>query len=102
MNHFRRIYAGTYSRPILFGTGEVLEGKGRGIYRLLLDLDTGELRHEGEPVEADNPSYLCSVSYTHLDVYKRQILPILSTGKSWNRSLPADTAPEIGFPLRTS
>ena len=59
MNHFRRIYAGTYSRPILFGTGEVLEGKGRGIYRLLLDLDTGELRHEGEPVEADNPSYLC-------------------------------------------
>ena len=59
MNHFRRIYVGTYSRPILFGTGEVLEGKGRGIYRLLLDLDTGELQREGESVEADNPSYLC-------------------------------------------
>ncbi len=59
MNRLRRIYVGTYSRPILFGTGEVLEGKGEGIYRLLLNPQTGELTQEGRPAPAANPSYLC-------------------------------------------
>lgn len=59
MNRLRRIYVGTYSRPILFGTGEVLEGKGKGIYRLLLDPETGEMAEEGGPTAAANPSYLC-------------------------------------------
>lgn len=53
-----RVFVGTYTQPIKFGTGFVLEGKGKGIYTLELDMETGKLeeRHIAEGVV--NPSYL--------------------------------------------
>lgn len=52
-------YAGTYTQPILFGTGEVFQGKGKGIYYLELDKKTGCLSIAGVTEGVDNPSYLC-------------------------------------------
>ncbi|HIT33341.1 MAG TPA: lactonase family protein [Candidatus Faecousia intestinigallinarum] len=48
---------GTYTEPILFGTGEVFPGKGKGIY--FCTFAEGALRclHS---VETRNPSYLCA------------------------------------------
>lgn len=51
-------YIGTYTQPIQFGTGEVMEGKGEGIYRALLDEDTLELSWALCISQVDNPSYL--------------------------------------------
>ncbi len=52
-------YIGTYTDPILFGTGEVFVGKGKGIYRLTLNDETGEIALLGDPAPAVNPSYVC-------------------------------------------
>ena len=49
-------FVGTYTEPILFGTGQVFCGKGKGIYRCVLR-DTGiEVR---EQIDCRNPSFLC-------------------------------------------
>ena len=37
------VYVGTYSEPILFGTGQVLQGKGKGIYCFRFDPERGAL-----------------------------------------------------------
>lgn len=52
-------YVGTYTQPIHFGTGEVLLGKGRGIYCLALDHDTGAARVIHVNPSVPNPSFLC-------------------------------------------
>ncbi len=52
----RRYYIGTYSRPILFGDGTVLEGRGVGIHTV--ELDGGALRPVCPPVPEENPSFL--------------------------------------------
>ena len=36
-----RIYVGTYTDPILFGTGKILDGKGAGIYVFRMDPASG-------------------------------------------------------------
>lgn len=49
-------FVGTYTEPILFGTGEVFHGKGKGVY--LCALEDGHiqvLRH----MDCRNPSFLC-------------------------------------------
>jgi 6-phosphogluconolactonase len=51
-------YTGTYTQPIRFGTGQILHGKGKGIYRFLFNPETGVLKQDGEVTEAINPSYL--------------------------------------------
>lgn len=51
-------YIGTYTNPILFGTGEILQGKGKGIYRAELDEEEKTLNILGVAAEAENPSYL--------------------------------------------
>ena len=52
-----RFYVGTYTEPILFGTGEVFPGKGKGVYTCQL---TGEGKIETLAcAPARNPSYLC-------------------------------------------
>ena len=43
MNQIARLYVGTYSRPLIFGTGEVFEGKGKGIHAYLFDMEKGTL-----------------------------------------------------------
>lgn len=55
MNQIARLYVGTYSRPLIFGTGEVFEGKGKGIHAYLFDMEKGTLQEEGAPAEAATP-----------------------------------------------
>src|SRR5664280_1129545 len=52
------IYVGTYTDPIQFGTGQILEGKGEGIYAFRLDLTSGAMELVGKTTGVTNPSYL--------------------------------------------
>ncbi len=52
------VYVGTYTLPILFGTGEVLVGKGEGIYVYRMDQDSGALEFSSKIAGVANPSYL--------------------------------------------
>jgi 6-phosphogluconolactonase len=58
MSKIQRIYVGTYTHPIKFGTGQILDSKGQGIYLLDLDLQTGELGLKNIFKNIVNPSYL--------------------------------------------
>jgi 6-phosphogluconolactonase len=51
------VYVGTYTEPIRFGTGRVLQGKGEGIYVYRLDQASGALEPLSQ-TESTNPSYL--------------------------------------------
>lgn len=52
----QHFFVGTYTEPILFGTGEVFQGKGKGIYLCqLADEKIEVLRH----IDCRNPSFLC-------------------------------------------
>ncbi len=53
-----RVYVGTYTMPILFGTGKILNGKGKGIHLYELDLETGRIVATGLVPQVDNPSYI--------------------------------------------
>ena len=53
-----RVYVGTYTDPILFGTGEIFQGQGKGIYCYDLDPSTGHLAHVGTTTGVTNPSSL--------------------------------------------
>jgi 6-phosphogluconolactonase len=52
------VFVGTYTEPILFGTGKVLRGKGEGIYIFRLDESSGKLEPIGKTIGVANPSYL--------------------------------------------
>ena len=52
------VYVGTYTEPIRFGTGRVLQGKGEGIYLFRLDQESGALEPVGKTTSVTNPSYL--------------------------------------------
>ncbi|MGA3403819.1 MAG: lactonase family protein [Acetobacteraceae bacterium] len=52
------VYVGTYTEPIRFGTGKVLQGKGEGIYVFRMDPDSGALQPAGTATGVVNPSYL--------------------------------------------
>lgn len=52
------LYIGTYTCPILFGTGEILQGKGKGIHIYEMDTETGELIPAAVEEGIDNPSFL--------------------------------------------
>ena len=54
----RLVYVGTYTEPILFGTGKILEGKGAGIYLYTLDITNGALEPFDVVTGVRNPSYL--------------------------------------------
>jgi 6-phosphogluconolactonase len=51
-------YVGTYTEPIRFGTGKILEGKGVGIYAYRLDQTSGALDLVETTPGVANPSYL--------------------------------------------
>ncbi len=61
-------YLGTYTEPIKFGTGKILEGKGEGIYRGTLNPANGEIHIEGLAVETVNPSYI-AFSHNNSNLY---------------------------------
>lgn len=50
------VFVGTYSEPILFGTGQLLQGQGRGIHAFWFE--DGRLT-PAAVTEARNPSFLC-------------------------------------------
>ena len=52
------VYVGTYSEPILFGTGQVLQGQGKGIYAFEFDSGSGSLALSGITENVRNSSYL--------------------------------------------
>jgi 6-phosphogluconolactonase len=52
------VYIGTYTEPIRFGTGQVLQGKGEGIHVLRLDPESGALEPVATARGVANPSYL--------------------------------------------
>lgn len=52
------VFIGTYTDAILFGTGEILQGKGEGIYAYRLDRSSGALEFVGKTTGITNPSYL--------------------------------------------
>lgn len=58
MKQGMHVYVGTYTCPIKFGTGQILEGKGEGIYILEFNLETGKLKHLQTVYNVANPSYL--------------------------------------------
>jgi len=52
------VYVGTYTDPILFGSGDVFQGKGEGIYCFELNDRTGALVLRHVTGGVSNPSYL--------------------------------------------
>ena len=52
------VYVGTYTEPILFGTGEIVQGKGEGIYIYRMDESSGTLELISKATGIANPSYL--------------------------------------------
>jgi 6-phosphogluconolactonase len=52
------VYVGTYSEPILFGTGQVVQGKGKGIYLFRFDAEKGALEPLAVKEGVRNSSYL--------------------------------------------
>jgi 6-phosphogluconolactonase len=54
----RLVYVGTYTEPILFGTGKILAGQGAGIYLFTLDVASGALEPLDVVKGVRNPSYL--------------------------------------------
>lgn len=58
MSKNHRIYVGTYTHPIKFGTGQILDSKGQGIYLLELDFQSGNLELKEIFKNIVNPSYL--------------------------------------------
>jgi len=52
------VYVGTYTEPILFGTGKVLVGKGKGIYIYEIDTKSGQVHLDAVKEGIVNPSYI--------------------------------------------
>jgi 6-phosphogluconolactonase len=52
------VFVGTYTEAIRFGTGQVLDGKGEGIYAYRLDPSSGALELSVVNTGITNPSYL--------------------------------------------
>ena len=58
MSKQRLVFVGTYTEPIRFGTGKILEGKGKGIYVYRLDISSGSMEQISLVEGVPNPSYL--------------------------------------------
>lgn len=54
------VLVGTYTEPIRFGTGRILEGKGEGIYCYRFDPDKGKFRFVSLTKGVVNPSFLAA------------------------------------------
>jgi len=54
----RFVFIGTYTEPILFGTGSILHGKGEGIYIYKYDMSTGSMKLSSITPAGPNPSFL--------------------------------------------
>ncbi|HYL79232.1 MAG TPA: beta-propeller fold lactonase family protein, partial [Candidatus Acidoferrum sp.] len=52
------VYVGTYTEPIRFGSGKLLQGKGEGIYVYRMDPSSGAMALVSKATHITNPSYL--------------------------------------------
>ena len=68
MSNQRLVFIGTYTEPILFGTGKILHGQGKGIYVYRLDGSSGALTPLSVAEQVPNPSYL-AFDPTHRFLY---------------------------------
>lgn len=66
---------GTYSEPILFGTGEVFRGKGKGLY--ICSFEKGKIETVSE-LKMTNPSFFC------VDMNRRLIYAVNETKEFHN------------------
>lgn len=71
------VYVGTYTEPIRFGTGRILQGKGEGIYVYRMDQESGAMEFVSKAIGVANPSYLaidstrcCLYSVNELKTYE--------------------------------
>ena len=67
------VFVGTYTDPILFGTGKVLEGKGEGIYVYKMNPASGAMELIGKKTDVTNPSYLA------FDPARAGYMPLMSS-----------------------
>lgn len=58
MSEQKWVFVGTYTEQIRFGTGKILEGKGKGIYVYKLDSSSGSMELFNVAEGVLNPSYL--------------------------------------------
>lgn len=58
MTQQRLVFVGTYTEPIRFGTGKILQGKGQGIHVYAMDAATGAMTPRKVAAGVRNPSYL--------------------------------------------
>ncbi len=58
MAQHRFVFIGTYTEPILFGTGQIVRGKGQGIHIYRFDVVSGALVPHSVAEGVRNPSYL--------------------------------------------
>jgi 6-phosphogluconolactonase len=58
MSKRKLVFVGTYTEPIRFGTGKILQGKGKGIYVYKLDSSSGAMELFNVAEGVVNPSYL--------------------------------------------
>ena len=87
------VLVGTYTEPILFGTGKILQGKGEGIYACRFDESSGALEPIGATTGVANPSYLA------LDASER-FLYAVNELKSWEGK-PTGTVSAFAVDPRT-
>ena len=80
------VYVGTYSEPILFGTGQVVQGHGKGIYAYRLDAAKGALVPAGITEGVRNASYLAFDP-------RRKFLYCVNEFKEYEGSQAAPSAP---------
>jgi 6-phosphogluconolactonase len=58
MSNIFDVYVGTYSETVLFTSGKIVHGKGRGIHQLAFDADNGVLEPVSYIEGVRNPSYI--------------------------------------------
>lgn len=68
MKEILQVYVGTYTEPILFGTGQIYQGKGKGLYRYDIDTVHSHANLIWVKTGVPNPSYL-DLSPSHKYLY---------------------------------
>lgn len=71
---------GTYTEPILFGTGQIFQGKGRGIY--FCSFEDGKMEVL-QCLELTNPSYFCVDSGYKKNICRKRDQGV--SGRIWGR-----------------
>ena len=84
------VFVGTYTDPILFGTGKILDGKGEGIYVYRMDPVSDAMELIRTISGITNPSYLafdasfsCLYAVNELKSYQGEPATIWPERQNW-------------------